>query len=301
MTNFRIMIKLFYFLFFIIMISTYNMCDFNVYFSTINEDTNSNSRQIEFTKQLVWWNEHYSDVFKFINDKAGVPEELETTQILRKSAGVTYKTLAEQGLKSLIDLLNEYEEATIEIDAHTSSPAAGRAWGGSNENLSQARADNMKKYIIKLSNGKISEDRIVAVGMGFKEPFIHNDKHSPEAQLKNRRATVKIDKPFKSKKKNDPSIFPELKISLNFAMPLSSGAGNMMVGDYFGVTPGSRAVPTDKNFQELKDIVMRSLQNPTMAQQTGSKRFWMDMVNSKKFTWKDVSDGIDRGDIQLIF
>lgn len=154
------------------------------FISFLNESTLN-----EVEQQIKSWNEKYSQSFKFENDKAKVLDDIRADK----------KESAKEGLKSLANLLNINHKVSIIIEAHTSSPQASSEWDNSNEKLSQARANNIKQYLIQLG---VNEEQLKASGVGATKPLkgAENDTEnteggltSKEKQAKNRRATIKID------------------------------------------------------------------------------------------------------------
>ncbi len=96
---------------------------------------------------------------------------------------------AKRDLDGLIEMLNRYPETRIELGSHTD--AIGDA--GFNQQLSQKRADEARRYL--LENGNIEAERVRAVGYGESE--LRNGCRdgvpcSSEAHRENRRTEVVI-------------------------------------------------------------------------------------------------------------
>lgn len=140
-------------------------------------------------KQINSWNKKYSQSFKFENDKAKVLQDIRADK----------KESAKEGLKSLANLLITNHKVSIIIEAHTSSPQASSKWDNSNEKLSQARAANIKNYLVQLG---VNEEQLAAKGLAFTKPAEGADDDTTDSedglsakqkQAKNRRATIRID------------------------------------------------------------------------------------------------------------
>lgn len=86
-------------------------------------------------------------------------------------------------LNELVEYMKLKNEIKIEIAGHTDSDGDD----ASNLDLSQKRADEVRKYLIAKG---ISADRIKAVGYGETKPIADND--SPQGKALNRRTEVKI-------------------------------------------------------------------------------------------------------------
>jgi outer membrane protein OmpA-like peptidoglycan-associated protein len=95
---------------------------------------------------------------------------------------------AESDLNNLYDLMQKYPEMVIELSSHTDS----RGDDAYNEDLSQRRAENAKKWLVEKG---VDANRIVAKGYG--ETQILNDctnnvECSEEEHRRNRRTEFKI-------------------------------------------------------------------------------------------------------------
>lgn len=90
---------------------------------------------------------------------------------------------------NLYKLLEENPSIVIEISAHTDSVGSD----GFNKNLSQRRAENVRKYLIKKG---IQKSRITAKGYGESQPIAPNSNadgtDNPEGRAKNRRTEIKV-------------------------------------------------------------------------------------------------------------
>ncbi len=89
-------------------------------------------------------------------------------------------------LKNVIDFLNKYPAAEIELAGHTDN--TGRV--GLNDTLSNNRALSVYDYLIR--NGKIPAERLTAVGYGSRRPVDTND--TEEGRAENRRTEFQITK-----------------------------------------------------------------------------------------------------------
>ncbi len=88
-------------------------------------------------------------------------------------------------LNKLVQLLKKYPGVKIEIGGHTDSKGNAEF----NLNLSQRRADAVKKYLVEQG---IDAGRLVAKGYGSSKPVA--DNKTPEGRRKNRRVEFKIQK-----------------------------------------------------------------------------------------------------------
>jgi outer membrane protein OmpA-like peptidoglycan-associated protein len=101
--------------------------------------------------------------------------------VLFESGQATLFPLAQQKLALLAEQLRNQKTSLITIEGHTDS----RGTPSTNMELSQARADSVRNFII--SQG-IPSDRIRAVGMGETRPLASNDK--AEGRAENRRVEI---------------------------------------------------------------------------------------------------------------
>ncbi len=89
-----------------------------------------------------------------------------------------FNPAAYSSINMLVDLLKENSNIKVEVYAHTDS----RGTDEFNDQLSELRAQTMRNHLLK--NG-ISDDRIIAIGYGKRQPIVPND--SPENMSINRR------------------------------------------------------------------------------------------------------------------
>jgi uncharacterized repeat protein (TIGR01451 family) len=90
-------------------------------------------------------------------------------------------------LKRVAELLKWQQQINLDVNGHTDNIPIGN--GGTfadNAELSQARADAIKDYLI--TEGRISADRIKATGYGDAQPAATND--TPEGRAENRRVEM---------------------------------------------------------------------------------------------------------------
>jgi OOP family OmpA-OmpF porin len=102
----------------------------------------------------------------------------------------TIKPESYKQLDDLVELMKLKKGMEIEIAGHTDNTGSKEH----NLELSQARAEAVKKYLVKKG---IDPKRIVAKGYGDSEPIATND--TPEGRAKNRRIEVRIIKDYKYK------------------------------------------------------------------------------------------------------
>jgi hypothetical protein len=123
-------------------------------------------------KILQEWNQKYSKGIKFVNDDIDFSDDSKAKEVLQ----------------TLQKLLKKYPNLKFNIEAHTSSPKAGEKWNGSNEKLSQARAEKIVAILKKMG---VSPNQIRAIGKGFSDPIIENDD-TEEKQAQNRRVEIHL-------------------------------------------------------------------------------------------------------------
>jgi flagellar motor protein MotB len=140
----------------------------------------------EFAKKIEKWNENFSSLFIFQKNRATVPDDLETEEAPERN-GATYSSIIQVALSNLAELLKDYPLSQIVIEVHTDDTTPdGELWD-SNDELSQARAKNIKNYLV--SKGAKAEN-IKAEGKGFSEPLIEDSKDNDEAKKKNKRVVL---------------------------------------------------------------------------------------------------------------
>jgi OOP family OmpA-OmpF porin len=125
-------------------------------------------------------------------DSDGCPDEI--PQAVKKFTGVikgiNFKTDSDEILKSsfktldaAVKVLTEYGDLRMEISGHTDD--TGDA--GHNDDLSQRRAEAVKKYF---TDKGIADDRLVAKGYGSNKPLVN--KKTKAARAKNRRVEFQL-------------------------------------------------------------------------------------------------------------
>lgn len=150
--------------------------------SSVPSSATTSPEVAAFAKELETWNKTYSGAFKFVNDIANQIEP-------------AYVAKVKEAVSKLAPLLKKQPAIKFQIVAHTSTPTAGKAWGGSNEKLSQARAEFIKAQLVRI--GGLKAENFTVVGKGATELLVKDDTTgTPEQQaakqLQNRRAEVKI-------------------------------------------------------------------------------------------------------------
>lgn len=93
------------------------------------------------------------------------------------------KTSSYDELKELVEFLKLKPEIKIEIGGHTDNIGEDRA----NQNLSQERANSVKKYLVELG---VVSSRLIAKGYGESTPIA--DNNTEKGKRLNRRTEVKI-------------------------------------------------------------------------------------------------------------
>ncbi len=79
-----------------------------------------------------------------------------------------------KNLNDLVTILNDFPEASVEIQGHTDDVGADAA----NLTLSQSRANSVKKYLIEHG---VSESRLTAIGYGETKPIADNKTNAGKA------------------------------------------------------------------------------------------------------------------------
>ncbi|KQC11515.1 MAG: hypothetical protein APR62_09780 [Smithella sp. SDB] len=87
-------------------------------------------------------------------------------------------------IKKVADFMKTYPKTTAVIEGHTDNVASAEY----NQNLSQARANSVRQYLI--NNFGIKASRLSAVGYGLTKPIASND--TEEGRQKNRRVQAVI-------------------------------------------------------------------------------------------------------------
>lgn len=90
-------------------------------------------------------------------------------------------------MNKIIQAVNTFPESTIAISGHTDSTGSAEV----NRKLSQARAENVAKFLVDVGN--IPASRIIATGYGAEKPVASND--TPEGRATNRRVEILIKNP----------------------------------------------------------------------------------------------------------
>jgi outer membrane protein OmpA-like peptidoglycan-associated protein len=90
-------------------------------------------------------------------------------------------------LSKVQQILGQFPKAGVSIEGHTDSQGASEK----NQQLSQARADAVREYL--LANMKLNPERVAAVGRGEDRPIANNE--TEEGRKKNRRIDLTFDVP----------------------------------------------------------------------------------------------------------
>lgn len=93
------------------------------------------------------------------------------------------KPAAQENLKKVATVLNEYPDTDLLIEGHTDSQGSESY----NQRLSERRADSVKGFLIEQG---VSPSRLKAKGFGEMAPIASNE--TPEGRSQNRRVEVKI-------------------------------------------------------------------------------------------------------------
>ena len=112
-------------------------------------------------------------------------DEVRRTVVFPSGASVL-SPVARQTLDKVAQKINDYSGLVVEIEGHTDN--VGRA--GTNEQLSQTRANSVRSYLASRLNGRSSDQtggssRLIAVGYGHRRPIETND--TAEGRQANRR------------------------------------------------------------------------------------------------------------------
>jgi hypothetical protein len=156
------------------------------YFKTF--ETYLNPLEKDFSEKIDKWNENFSSIFIFQKNKALVPSDLETSEVDGRN-GATHDNVIQIALNNLANILVEFPLFGVAINVHTDSTQPNTNEWKDNDELSQARADNIKNYLT--SKGAKAE-KIKAIGKGFSEPLIEDESDDNEAK-KNKRVIITND------------------------------------------------------------------------------------------------------------
>ena len=88
-------------------------------------------------------------------------------------------------INDLVDVMKDYPDLNVVIEGHTDNVGTDAY----NKNLSQERADAVKRYMVE--EGGIDANRIDAKGFGEERPVASND--TEEGRLQNRRVEAAVD------------------------------------------------------------------------------------------------------------
>ena len=97
----------------------------------------------------------------------------------------TIKEGYDKDINDLVDVMKNYPDLNVVIEGHTDSVGTDAY----NKNLSQERADAVKKYMVE--KGGIDANRLDAEGFGEERPVASND--TGEGRLQNRRVEAAVD------------------------------------------------------------------------------------------------------------
>jgi OmpA-OmpF porin, OOP family len=136
-------------------------------------------------------------------DDDGCPDEVpaKVKQFTGKVEGISFKTgsadlvaTSNKALDSVVAVLNEYPQLKVEVGGHTDdAPLTASKKFKDNDELSQARAEAVKAYLVKKG---ISTDRITAKGYGssvpVEDPTGLKGAALTAARTKNRRVEFKV-------------------------------------------------------------------------------------------------------------
>jgi outer membrane protein OmpA-like peptidoglycan-associated protein len=93
------------------------------------------------------------------------------------------RPLAQENLKKMAGILNEYKDTNIRIEGHTDSDGSEEH----NQKLSERRAQSVANYLTELG---VARSRMTIVGFGEMRPVYDNS--TPEGKQANRRVEVAI-------------------------------------------------------------------------------------------------------------
>jgi flagellar motor protein MotB len=138
----------------------------------------------EFAQKVEKWNENFSNLFIFQNNKVTVPDDLETVEVPNRN-GATYNSIIQVALTNLVELLKDFPLSKILIEVHTDNTIPDEELWKDNDELSLTRANNIKAYLVSMG-GK--SENIKVEGKGFSEPLTEED--SDDAKMKNKRVVL---------------------------------------------------------------------------------------------------------------
>jgi len=99
---------------------------------------------------------------------------------------------AEQTLKNVAQVINQYQGTAVLVEGHTDSKGSDSY----NQELSQKRADSIKDWLVEY--GEVDKTRINTRGLGESKPVAANEKDdgsdAPEGRQKNRRVEITVKK-----------------------------------------------------------------------------------------------------------
>jgi len=99
---------------------------------------------------------------------------------------------AEQTLKNVAQVINQYQNTAVLVEGYTDSKGSDSY----NQELSQKRADSVKIWLVEY--GEVAEQRISTKGLGESKPVAPNEKDDgsddPEGRQKNRRVEITVKK-----------------------------------------------------------------------------------------------------------
>jgi len=104
----------------------------------------------------------------FVRGASGRPTATLSGDVLFDSGQVTIKQSAKKTLDRIAsEIKRDYGRASVRVEGYTDSDPIRKSKWGSNEQLSMARAEAVRKY---LTTRGISDSRLDAVGMGSANP-----------------------------------------------------------------------------------------------------------------------------------
>jgi len=111
-----------------------------------------------------------------------------TLDVRFRTASAEIDTMYTNDLKSFADVMKKHPELKVYIEGHTDNIGPSDY----NKKLSQARAENVKKYLVEKLG--VDGSKLTAIGYGEEKPIASNQ--TAEGRLKNRRveAVVEYDK-----------------------------------------------------------------------------------------------------------